>query len=56
MVRQLAEEIAPRLRAEPELGWQQARAALAEVEIDATTFRVAYRLARRWASQGWSPD
>jgi hypothetical protein len=45
----LAEEIELRLRAEPELGLAQARAALADVGATDATFRVAYRLARRWS-------
>ena len=50
MVRQLAEEIALRLRAEPGLSLAQARVALAGFDAVDATLRVAYRLARRWAS------
>jgi len=46
----LAEEIALRLRAEPGLGLEQARAALTDVGADEGAVRVAYRLGRRWAS------
>jgi hypothetical protein len=46
----LAEEIALRLRTEPELGLAQARAALSDFGAADATLRIAYRLARRWAS------
>jgi hypothetical protein len=46
----LAEEIDLRLRAEPALGLAQAREALAGFGASDVTLRVAYRLARRWAS------